>query len=492
MSTEAFVSRAQAAQAATQRWDYLIIGAGTAGLPAAIFAAYRGAKVLLVDAANDIGGTLHLSAGQLSGAGSHTQVNKGIIDSPDQHFDDIMRLSNGKADAALARLVADHAGATINWLLEAGLTPLTEHPICSEAPGIGYSVARYLWDKDQGRAILRILRSALAPTIEQKQVTLLLNTRIRSLTIDGAGAVTGAQAQMGKSNLRFSAKRILLTSGGYAMNPKLFERLIERPAYAATSYSFSQGDGLNLAVAVGAALRGRDLHRAGTGSILSSSRFPAKVYARFNTDPKQRQPWEIWVNDEAKRFVCEDAPDNLEREQSLLREPSLRYYIIFDHAILDAAPLGIPSWTKSEFLEHFGKHGMFTVANSLASLAAKIGLDADNLNDTVKEYNAAVLNGHDRLGRQHLPLKIATPPYFAITHYGHAATSSAGVVVDNKLRVLKGDGTPIANLFAAGEVLGSGVNVGNGFVPGMMLTPALTFGRLLGQDNLTPSNNNWS
>jgi fumarate reductase flavoprotein subunit len=484
MKHDTFAFAELAHQAAKETWDYLIIGAGTAGLTAAIFAVKRGAKVLLVDAANDIGGTLHLSAGQLSGAGTHTQAKKGIVDSPKQHFDDIMRLSNGKADPSLAKLVADNAGDTINWLLEGGLTPLADHPIASEGNSAAYSVARYLWDKEQGRAILRILRREVAPFIEQKKVSLLLNTRISLLSTDAHGATIGAQAQVGNKYISFSAKRTILSSGGYAMNPALFERLIKRPAYAATAYPFSRGDGLNLATATGAVLRGGDLHRPGSGSILTSNQFPAKVYARFNTDPHQRKPWEIWVNDTAKRFVREDAPNILERQQALLEEPSLRYRIVFDQGILDASPLGISGWTKAKMLAHFGNHEMFSVANSIASLATKIGVDADTLQNTVVTYNAAVQSGFDPLGRLHLPLKIDTPPYFAITHIGHSATSSIGLCVDNKLRVLKADGTVIANLFAAGEILGSGVNVGNGFVPGMMLTPALTFGRLLGQDRL--------
>jgi fumarate reductase flavoprotein subunit len=71
-------------------------------------------------------------------------------------------------------------------------------------------------------------------------------------------------------------------------------------------------------------------------------------------------------------------------------------------------------------------------------------------------------------------------PYFAVTHLGHSATSSAGVVVDEQLRVVRGNGEPIPNFYAAGEVLGSGATLGNAFAPGMMLTPALALGRWLG------------
>ncbi|MCH8183614.1 MAG: FAD-dependent oxidoreductase, partial [Proteobacteria bacterium] len=66
-------------------WDVIIVGAGTAGMPAAIFAAHRGASVLVLEAAPEVGGTLHLSAGQMSAAGSRLQAEKGIEDTPDEH-----------------------------------------------------------------------------------------------------------------------------------------------------------------------------------------------------------------------------------------------------------------------------------------------------------------------------------------------------------------------------------------------------------------------
>ena len=79
-----------------------------------------------------------------------------------------------------------------------------------------------------------------------------------------------------------------------------------------------------------------------------------------------------------------------------------------------------------------------------------------------------------------LPLPLAKGPFYAITLLGHSATSSTGVVVDGQMRVLRGNGQPVPNLYATGEVLGSGATLGNAFVPGMMLTPALAIGRMLG------------
>ncbi len=491
----ALPSFASAAVLAGKRWDFIIVGAGTAGLPAAIFASRRGARVLLLDAADDVGGTLHLANGQVAAANSRTQQAKGIADSPDQHFAEIMRLSNGLADRNIARLTADGATDTINWLLDAGLSPLAEHPVTGDAPGRkAYEIPRYIWAREEGRAILAVIRRELAPEIASGRVQVQLGARVSSLILSdttadgaasagGAGAVTGVRATLDDGReLGFHGRHVLLTTGGYAMNPQKFEQLVGFPAYGGTSYPFQLGDGLDLALSAGGYLRGRELHRAGTGSVLNSDRFPARFYARFNTTPQVRPPWEIWVNDAGERFIREDEPLVVNRESALLKQPALRYRIVFDQAIVEASPVGVPNWSREQLLSHFNSHAMFVRADSLEALAQACGIDAAALARTVRDYNAAVQRrGGDALGRQHMPAPIAKPPFYAVTHLGHSATSAAGVVVDSTMRVLRGSGEPVPNLYAAGEVLGSGASLGNAFVPGMMLTPALVIGRHLGR-----------
>lgn len=475
---------AAGARAADERtWDLIVVGAGTAGLPAAIFAARRGASVLLIDAADDIGGTLHLANGQVSAAGTHLQHALGIADSPQIHYDDVMRLSRNLADPDIVRLTAEHAGETINWLLDRGLVPLDGHPVTGESPGrLAYSVRRYLWAENEGRDILAVLRRELSPHLISGQVLTRPGTRVGGLLTTRDGEVFGVRADVAGQSLDFRGRNVLLASGGYAMNPEFFGMLVGHPLYTASSYPHSQGDGLMLAVSVGGWLRGQELHRSGSGSILTSHDFGARYYARFNTIPQLRLPWEIWVNRSGRRFMREDEPDDYVRTASVVQQPELRYAIVFDQAIFEQAAPGIPGWSRERMLEHFGGHPMFARADSLTELAAKAGVDPAGLVATVDAYNANVeRGGGDAFGREYLPVPIASPPYYAITHLGSSATSSAGVAVDGMLRVLRGDGSPIPNLYAAGEILGSGATMGASFAPGMMLTPALTLGRLLGE-----------
>ena len=114
---------------AEDEWDAIVIGGGSAGIPAAIFAAERGAKVLIIEGSHRIGGTLDRSSGQLSAAGTSLQKAKGIKDTPQDHFDDVMRISRGTANPEMVRVAVDNAADTIEWLISIGWTALPEHPV---------------------------------------------------------------------------------------------------------------------------------------------------------------------------------------------------------------------------------------------------------------------------------------------------------------------------------------------------------------------------
>ena len=79
-----------------------------------------------------------------------------------------------------------------------------------------------------------------------------------------------------------------------------------------------------------------------------------------------------------------------------------------------------------------------------------------------------------------MPLPIIEGPFYAIRMQASAISSSIGLAVDGGLRVIREDGSPIPNLYAAGEIIGSSQTMGKAACGGMMVTPAMTFGRLLG------------
>jgi fumarate reductase flavoprotein subunit len=136
----------------------------------------------------------------------------------------------------------------------------------------------------------------------------------------------------------------------------------------------------------------------------------------------------------------------------------------------------------AEFQAKFGNHPNYLKADSIAALATQLGVPAANLEETVSRYNVAVDEQRDEVfGRQFLIRRIEKPPFYAIRACGITVLSPAGLAVDAELRVLDDAGAPIPNLYAAGEILGFGRTSGNAFVGGLSLTPALTFGKLLGE-----------
>lgn len=467
----------------TTRFDLIVVGAGTAGLPAAIFAAQRGAKVLLLEAAPEIGGTLILSSGMMAAAGTKLQAKLGISDSPQAHYDDVMRISQGTADPALVRLTADHAAATYDWLADNGFEPLPGQPVFGQAHE-PYLTRRYVWGADGGRSILAVLRRQLEPQLANGRITLKVSTPVTSLVLADSGAVEGVRvaenAQGGASEAVYRARHVVLTAGGYASNPSLFEALNGVRQYSRLAYPFSKGDGIQLGLSVGGSVRGRAHYLSNFGSILADENYPTTMLARWLVTPEKRLPWEIYLNARGERFVREDEPSIDAREHALREQPELRYWIVFDQAILDAAPIGIPGWTREELEQKFNTHPMFLRADSLAELAERAGLPAAAVEASVAQYNQGLRDRHDAFGRVHLPLPLGRAPFYAVRHQGHSITSTVGLVVDAQLRVLRAGGEPVPNLYAAGEILGSGQTMGKAFVGGMMATPALTFGRLLG------------
>lgn len=474
------VSLLRAAEPADEtHYDLVIIGAGTAGIPAAIFAAGRGARVLMLEAAPVIGGTLHYSTGQMSAAGTRLQAELGIEDTPDAHFEDVVRISEGSCNRELVRLAVDLAADTLDWLSDWGFTALPGHPVKGGGHEF-YSERRYLWAENGGIAILDALRAALDPEMAAGRITLKLSRRAEALEQGADGRITGVVTRCEEGEEVWRGAHFLLATGGYASNGALARELDGHPQYAAIAYPYSRGDGLELARGLGARLRGQQNFLPGFGAVLADYEYPSAVFASYLSRPDARLPWEIYVNAAGERFIREDEPSVHKREVALGSQPDLRYWVVFDRGILEAAPSAIANWTREELRGALGQQPMFYSGDTVEALALATGLPDVTLANSIDSYNAAVAAGRDAFGREHLPRAINSPPYYAVRVQGFRVTSTSGVIVDGRLRVLDADSKAFGNLYAAGEILGSGVISGKAFVGGMSVTPALSFGRHLG------------
>ena len=461
-------------------WDVIVVGAGSAGLPAAIRAAERGARVLQVEADGKIGGTLFLSSGQISAAGTKRQKRLGIADSAAEHYADAQRIADGTIDETLGKLATEHAGATYDWLEELGFEPFAHHPVAAGAHE-PFLTRRYHWSEKAAVAILDVLAPVHGALVADGKIELRLDTRMTEIVTDGSGAAIGIKATGpdGKSET-FHGRNIVLTTGGYAHNPDLWKEMTPHVPLRAYTNAWSKGDGLIAGRAVGAKVDGADKFLCTFAGALNDPKNPFSCALGMQFSPQVREPWEIYVDANGKRFMREDHPSVDYRENQLLKQKDQLMFVVFDEGIRQNAPTLNPVDPKLD--EKYGKLANYMKADSIADLAKQMGVDAGNLAATIKAYNAAVDSGEDKeQGRIRMFRKIEKAPFYAIRAGGITVVSPAGLAADGSLRVVKKNGAPIPNLYAAGEVLGFTRLSGAAFVNGMSLMPALTFGRLLGE-----------
>ncbi len=465
--------------ARTQQWDLIVVGAGSAGLPLAIRAAERGARVLQIEADSRIGGTLHWSSGQISAAGTRLQREHGIDDSPDEHYRDAQRIAHGQIDPVVLRLFVDHAAETVDWLMDLGFRPAAGTPVAGEAHE-AYATRRYLWGDNKGLSILAALAPVHARWVRAGVIDLRLQHRLTRLIGDGRGGITGVEASTANGSFEYHARKVVLATGGYAANAALWSEFTPKAPLCSYVNPYVRGDGLVAAREFGAPIDGGDKFLCTFAGYLDDPSDPCSG-AFLMLSPGARKVWEVFVNSNGRRFMQEDHPSIDYRERSLLAQRDMAMHIVLDKGILqNAAPLTYDG--GEAYRSRFGNHPAFVRAPTIAGLARKLGVPELNLVRTVRDYNRAVDRGEDtRWGRQFLQRRIENPPYYGIRAQGITVVSPAGVGVDRQLRVLARDGKPIRNLYAAGEIIGFARTSGDAFVGGLSLTPALTFGRLLGE-----------
>ena len=236
-----------------------------------------------------------------------------------------------------------------------------------------------------------------------------------------------------------------------------------------------------MAVAAGAHIINKDKFLP-TFAGVEDPEAPGGVAFATQTYPQFRPAWEVYVDRSGQRFVREDEPSVDLRERALLALPDMEFWVVYDEAIKQAAPPLFARIAPAIVESRFNTYPGYRRADSLAELARLTGIDAAGLEATIASYNRAIATGAaDPTGRLHRPLPVAQGPFYAVRHVGWSIVGFAGLAVDDQLRVVDETGAPIANLYAAGEILGLGATSGNSFVGGMSVTPAMTFGRLLGQ-----------
>ena len=368
-------------------------------------------------------------------------------------------------------LAARLAPQTVDWLQDCGFEfdPATPRIVYGHEP---YSTPRTYYGSEGGRSILAVLR----PLLAQSSVALRLETAVDELLV-GDGRVSGVHTAGGEA---IAARAVVLATGGYGANPSLFQELDGRPLFT-SAVAGSTGDGLQMARAIGAGIEGKGSFIPTFGGIVEPhdehrvpwDERPVLVAA-------ERPPWEVYVDRRGRRFVAEDELSIDVKERKLAELPDLTFWVIVDRRGLEKSSPIVRRWSTDDLLALANHRPGIWSAPSLRELAKKSGIDAEGLEVEIDGYNDGVAKVQDALGRKFLPAPIAEPPFVAIRNHGVTLITFCGVDVDSELRVRTSSGRVIDGLYAVGEVIGAGATSGNAFCGGMLVTPAISFGRWLG------------
>ena len=494
----------------------IVVGAGTAGMCCAIRAAELGAKVLVIEKDSLVGGTLHVTAGHMSGGGTKRQAEKGIEDSPTLHFEDVMKISKHTADPIIVKLATDLAPKTIDWLQDLGFPfePDTPKFIYGHVP---YKIPRTHWGttayegteiKWAGSTIFETIKPVWDKLIEEGKIEIHLNTTLENILLENGEVkgivckeLSGTNEQTTKqtnhqtikhlnnqTTQQFNSKTVILTTGGYASNHDFFKEVTpDWPKLVSTARHTSTGDGILAAMNIGAKFHNAEKHTATLGGLElepGSGRTDFWKHWCRVSNAVDRKPREIYINAESKRFMDENESDVDLREKTVEAQTGKKFWVIFDEKALNETEGGciIPQFTPEKLKAEAANEKAVWTANSIEELAQKIGLDKNILSDTVNTFNSSVQAQNDEeFGRTYLKNEVSEAPFYAILTHCFSLVSFGGLATTPELQVIDENNQPIAGLYAAGEILGGGVTCGNAFVGGMFITPAMSFGRYLGE-----------
>ncbi len=243
-------------------YDILIIGAGTAGMACAITAAENGAKVLVIEKTDRVGGTLHITGGHLSAGGTNRQKSFGIEDSPEEHYQAVIKLSKNTANANLVKIATDEAPKTLDWLEVNGFEYADDSPriIFGHVP---YEKPRTHCGKEAGISIFETMLPLWEKQVAFGKIEVYLNHKLESILSENE-KVVGVTAN-GK---KITAENTVLATGGYAGNPKYFAKLHpERPRLITAASLDSDGEAIEITEHIGGHIWNTDKHLSSLGGV---------------------------------------------------------------------------------------------------------------------------------------------------------------------------------------------------------------------------------
>lgn len=484
--------------------DLIIVGAGGAGLSAAVTAKDLGVKnVLVLEKMPVIGGNTLRCASAFNAADPDRQkalpmtetlkeaVVKAISEKPvSEEHAKLMADVKAKYEAYLksgSKTLFDcpewHALQTYNGGDKVGHIPLirqysnnvldTLHWMQSKGSPVMDRVSQgagALWQRTHqldAPAGLGLIDPLYQSAVKQG-VNFKLGMRVQDLILNDKGRVIGVTAtdKVGNKYEFTSKDGVILATGGYSQNKEMRQKSAPHltPEMVSTNQPGATGDGIVIATRHGADTTGMNyvqvypLATPGTGALQGRAR---KMSGLDDV---------IDVNKNGERFVKEDARRD-EFVAAIKKQPGGVVYDINDSSIVK------PLNSFNEDVETLVSIGRIYKADSLADLAKQLGMPADKLEATVAEFNKMVEAKNDpKFGRKLFDRPIVKPPFYATPRAPSIHHTMGGLQISTNAQVLDKNGKPIPGLYAAGEVTG-GIH-GSNRLGGNATADVLTFGRI--------------
>lgn len=450
--------------------DVAVIGAGGAGLVAAVAAAQTGAKVIVLEKIDINGGSTNVSEGALNAVDPERQEKQGIEDSVATHYAATWEGGHKTGTPELIGYLVHNALDSVHWLEKLGVR--FKDTIGSATGSLGQR-SHYPYTPS-GNTYIR----TLVEQCGKLGVTILHGCDATELLTE-SGAVAGVKAvRPDGQEVSVNAKSVVIATGGFGANVEyrqevntgVWSDVVLDSTIGCTNINpCAQGEGLKLAEAVGAELVGLSdiqLHPCGTpGTGLMED---------IRTSGRNR----IFVNEAGERFVNEGAArDTLCK--AIFAQTNSTYWVVVNK-------LRYPDTTTPDAngatIENMVATGHVTAADTVEELAAATGMDAAKLQASIDAYNAVVAGeAEDELGfvaNNTADAQMTEGPWYACRKVPTVHHTMGGIRVNLSSQAVDADGNPVAGLYAAGEVTGG--THGENRLGGNAIADCVTFGRNAG------------
>ncbi|WP_334384114.1 MULTISPECIES: FAD-dependent tricarballylate dehydrogenase TcuA [unclassified Bradyrhizobium] len=455
----------------TVKFDVLVIGGGNAALCAAISARRAGASVLVLEGAPKFyrGGNTRHTRNMRCAHDAATDILTGPY-TEEEFWDDLLRLTGGQTDEELAKFMIRESKDILNWIVEQGVR---WQPSLGGTLSLGRTNSFFLGG---GRAML----NALYLTAEKLGVEIVYDAEVIDLDIEHGMFLSAKLKQPIDGTSEIRASTLVAAAGGFEAN---IEWLKEYWGEAADNFlirgtPYNRGSILKMLLDKGVQDIGDPTQCHAVAIDARAPKFDGGIITRHDS-----VVFGIVVNKHAERFY-DEGEDIWPKRYAIwgrlvAAQPDQIAYIVFDASVRN-------SFMPTLFPPLEG--------GSIAELATKLELDPAALEKTIAEFNAAVKPGtfdHTILDdcrtegitppKTHWARRIETPPYLAYPVRPGITFTYLGTRVNRQARMVMKDGTPSANMFAAGEIMAGNV-LGKGYAAGIGMTIGSVFGRVAGRE----------